>query len=703
MSKSIIRSCIATLLLIGLPAAYLRAETSPRNPDAQPDISTLRISAVPGETAARQWKTRHPGSVRLAGWLRKIPADAEARVIITAEGKGVWSCDLSTGDGIRHGFDVACLDLASGSEIGIKVVAPREKVTVETEFELLDEPYLSRWNAALPDAYPKWTGPEKLALRERGRSILRTIREASAAKRGKVVVPPGDYLFHADWSRESTLAGLTDLEIVADGATFWFEPPLVHALLFENCRNVKTVGLTIDCTIPCWFQAQVTSVDHEAGTITATVMPGYEPRSPDGKPESTGNRALMFYDPAGGFINHRHSPGEWSLDADGKTIRIGKIGRSGIPSKLKSGDYVVGTLRTGAALRSIGCGGMCFRNVNIWSSPGMAVYEGGGKGGTIYHTVRATRRPHTNRLHAFGADIFHLAGTDRGPVLDRCELAYGADDNLNIHGQFGRVVARETGNRYFLEGSYATGDVVEFRHERTLELLGKSKVISVSPAPDGPSLPLGDKYRAKGENLVELEPAPDLPPLTLVVMDGKRSAAGFVVRGCWLHDNFQRTLINGSPGGLIENNTLQNTGEGLTIQFETWGPWMEGPFARDLTIRGNRFLASPPDAATIRVSMHPPGGGSDGKRFAATPVTNLTITDNRFGRTTTAPLLIHNVAGLRIAANSIDYPANAPPHRGLVNGSTESWLYLQDCDDVSLENNETPGGHGNPAAGRGQK
>ena len=101
--------------------------------------------------------------------------------------------------------------------------------------------------------------------------------------------------------------------------------------------------------------------------------------------------------------------------------------------------------------------------------------------------------------------------------------------------------------------------------------------------------------------------------------------------------------------------------------------------------------------------MHPPGGGSDSKRFAATPVTNLTITDNRFGRTTTAPLQIHNVAGLRIASNSIDYPANAPPHRGLANGSNDNWLYQQDCNDVSLENNETPGGQGNPAVSQGQK
>jgi len=113
-------------------------------------------------------------------------------------------------------------------------------------------------------------------------------------------------------------------------------------------------------------------------------------------------------------------------------------------------------------------------------------------------------------------------------------------------------------------------------------------------------------------------------------MDGKRSARGFIIRNCWFHSNFQRTLINGAPGGLIENTTLQNVGHGLCVQFETWGPWMEGPFARDLMSRNNRFLDSPPAGPAISVSMHPPGGGTNRRRREAKPVTNLTITGNYF-------------------------------------------------------------------------
>ena len=684
--------CVALMLLIAwlFPAMEMDAETSRVGgfDDAIARIAAT-FEATPGKQAMRGWTAPSGGSVRLVASLRKLSMKAQAEVDVQVDGQTVWRQKLEAADSIRHGFDITATDLKARSRVDIRVLAGREPVSVSAALQIVPEPYVSRWSADLTAGYPTWPEDHRMALRTKGQEILQMLRDASAAKRRKIVIPPGDYLFHANWSQASTLDGLENLEIVADGVTFWFEPPMVHALLFEKCRNVTVRGLTIDFTIPCWFQARVTAVDRAAKTIRAMTMAGYEPRNANGGAETEGQRALMFYDADGRFINHRHSPGAWQLDGDGKSIVCHDIGVSGIPAALKTGDYVVGTIRTGVALRSINCSGMRFEDVNVWSSPGMAVNEGGGAGGNIYQRVRATRRPHTNRLQAFGADIFHLAGADRGPTLDRCELAYGADDNLNIHGSFGRVVQRVDARHYHLQGAYALGDSVEFRDQSSVALLGLAKVVSANATPDGPSLPIGDTIQAKGEVLVGLDKPLELPPLSLVVLDGKRSAGGFVLRNCWLHDNFQRTLINGSPGGLIENNTLQNVGQGLVIQFETWGPWMEGPFARDLTIRGNRFLDSPPDGAALSVSMQPPGGGSNARRFDAKPITNMTLTGNDFARTLTTPLVIHNVDGLKIHDNSIDYPADAPGQAGLGNTSAVNWLYLQDCVNVAVKDNQT--------------
>lgn len=678
------------LLLLHGPAKLRGQAPSPSGFDDALTRICATFEAAPGRDALQHWTNPSAGSTRLVGHLRKTSADTAAVFAVLVDDQPVWHRELAAADSLRHGFDVPLYDLQPRSKLVFRVTSPSGPARVDAAFDILPEPHLSRWSPTLPTGYPEWNEATKEILRAKGQDILAKIREASDQKRGQLVIPPGDYLFHANWSHASTLTGLADLEIVAEDVTFWFEPPMVHALLFENCRNVTLRGLAIDFTIPCWFQARVTGVDQAAKTIHAEIMPGYQPRDAGGKAETAGGRTFMFYDKEGKFINHRHSPGAWQLTADGKGVLCRDLALSGIPATLKPGDHVVGTIRTGAALRSANCAGMRFEDVKIWSSPGMAVNEGGGPGGNIYRRVRATRRPHTNRLQAFGADIFHLAGADRGPVLDRCELAYGADDNLNIHGSFGRVVQRVDARRYHLEGAYAAGDTIEFRDQRSVDLLGIAKVVSATATPDGPSLPISDKYQAKGEALVELDQALELPPLSLVVMDGKRSAGGFVLRNCWLHDNFQRTLINGSPGGLIENNTLQNVGHGLCIQFETWGPWMEGPFARDLVVRGNRFLDSPPDGAALCVSMHPPGGGSGTRRFAAKPVTRMTIAGNTFARTTAPPLVIHNVAGLQIHDNSIDYPADAPGPAGAATASGLNWLGLQDCDDVSLRANQTP-------------
>lgn len=682
-AQIVIHACLYLWLTIGIRAEKVGVTGFD---DALGGEETV-FEAKPGSEAIRHWAPCFKGSVRLVGCIQKTSLQAKAAFTVLVDGTTIWSQKLHATDSLPRGFDVIAYELNPRSKVEFRVTADTGPVRVSVAFQIVPEPYVTRWTPEQMTGYPLWSEEARRAMREKGQEILQTIRDASAAKRGKVVIPPGDYLFHANWSRASTLANIANTEIIAHGVTFWFEPPLVHGLLFENCSNVIVRGLTIDFTIPCWFQARVTEVDSARKQIRATLVKGYEPRNANGGSETEGNRTLMFYDSQGRFINHRHSPGAWRLSDDRQTVLCHKIERSGIPAVLKAGDYVVGTIRTGAALRSKSCSGMIFEDVNVWSSPGIAVCEGDGAGGNTYRRVRATRRPHTNRLQAFGADIFHLTGTDRGPTLHRCEMAYGADDNLNIHGSFGRVVKQLDDRRWYLEGAYEVGDKIEFRHQHSAELLGIAKVVATKVVPDGPSLAINDKYKAKGDCLVELDQRLELPPLSLVVLDGKRSASGFVLRDCWLHDNFQRTLINGSPNGLIQNNTLQNVGQGLCVQFETWGPWMEGPFARDLVIRNNRFLDAPPAGAAISVSMHPSGGGTNRRRLKARPVTNMTIEENYFGPTAGTPLVIHNVEGLKLHNNSIDFPANAPVS---TNTMGTNWLYLQDCEKVSLRGNQIP-------------
>ena len=664
-----------TALRSGRVNSSALAERLPGFDDALTSFAGELRSGKEGHGPVYRWKTPTAGSLRIVGSLRKVTAGSPAELRALAGGEMLWSISLSEGDCICHGFDITALDLAAATPVEFILLTDAQELVVESAFEIIPEPYVSRWSPDLPGGCPQWSEAEKVALRSRGQAALQSIREASRTGKKQVIIPPGDYLFDAEWSRRSTLKGINGVEIVADGVTFWFEPPMIHALLFLNCRNVTVRGLTIDFTVPIFSQARITAIDREKSSIRAELMKGYEPRNEMGENEISGERKLIFYDAQGCFINHRHTRSDWRLVDKGRSILYEKTRVNPLPEKLRIGDYVVSPIQTGAAIRSKKCSRMCFEDVKVWASPGMAVNESFGEGGNVYRRVRATRRPRTNRLQAFGADIFHMEATDHGPLLERCEAAYGADDTLNIHGKFGRVVKRIDDTHYYLQGAYAVGDCLEFRDSSTVALLGVVKVLAVKKTPDGPEQTINEKYSVKGEFLVELQKPLNLPRLAFVVMDGKCSADGFVVRDCWFHDDFQRTLINGSPNGLIENTTLQNVGHGICVQFETWGPWMEGPFARNLVVRNNRFLDSPPRGDVITVAMHPAGGGSNRRRFAARPVRNMTIAGNSFSRTEGIPLSVHNVDGLQLCSNSVDRAAGS------------KWFVLQDCTNVNVRAN----------------
>lgn len=578
------------------------------------------------------------------------------------------------------------------------------------------------WSIELPSAYLSLTSAEADEFRRKASNLVAKIQNSGHAGNEQFVIPPGDYLFTADSQQHPVLCGLQGMTIIARGVTFWFEPPLRRGLLFRRCEGITVDGLQIDFAVPCWFQAQITSIDRQSSCLRARIAPGYEPIDVDGNREFAGERACMFYREDGSFIVHRHTPTKWRLLDDGESLH-GEVGRYGIPRALKPGDYIVGSLRAGFALGTEDCREMRFRDIHIWSSPGSAVWDGRSPresghicdgdyspnptlhpdartGGHQYCRLRATRRPGTNRLHAFGSDIFHLAGSDHGPTLEGCELAYGSDDTFNIHGEFGRVVAMLDTKRVFLEGAYAVGDTLEFRDCSNLQLLGHAKVLSAQRVSNGPSIPINENFRAERDFLVEIDPPLNLAPLSLVVMDGKRSNAFFRICDCWFHDNFQRALINGSPGGVIEHNVFENLGCGICIQFETWGPWMEGPFAHDLIIRGNEFICCAPDAVVIAVAMFP---ASNDARWDAMPVSNLRIEDNEIDAASGFPIKAQNVDGLRIIGNRIHvgdssgnrrYTPEAvlpDPRFDWSKGSIQvpiRWLDLQNCDRVTVLSNE---------------
>lgn len=241
--------------------------------------------------------------------------------------------------------------------------------------------------------------------------------------------------------------------------------------------------------------------------------------------------------------------------------------------------------------------------------------------------------------------------------------------------QFGFVVQQVDAQTYYLDGSYEVGDSLEFWDQDTLAPLGTGTVVSAVEVYNGPSVVIDPTHDAVGEFLVTFDQPISLPAVTLVVMDGKRLNENFVVRNSWFHDDFQRTMINGSPRGLFEGNTIQNTGHGLCIFYEITELWIEGPFASDLVVRNNRFLNAPP--ATTSVNTWGAAILVWGSLDSGRPVQNLTISGNYFSESVEKPIEINRVDGLQIDGNTIARTSTSSP-------SWTDWLDLKNCINVTI-------------------
>ena len=581
-------------------------------------ITRDTLAATPGLTGIRRWRPSRTGSVRLVGTLQKVSGDAICRVSVNGQDR--WTRELAAGDTIPHAFDILLYDVPQGKSVDMAVSGG----SVTWRAQILSEP-CTAWRPGLPLG-PRFSEVQKAAQRESGKRLLAQITLASLDKKGTITLPSGDYRFPGDGS--AVLRDLKHLTIDAPGVTFWFDAPQIHGLAFDGCRQVTVRGLTLDCDPLPFFQGRITAINASAGTVTAALMPGYAPS------EDHGHRTVSYYRPDGSYIRNGILGCQWSRRPGTALVDI----QAPAPG-VEVGDYLACVIRTGQALRSLNCGGMVYEDVNIYAGGGMAVFEADGPGGSLYRRVRCTRRPGTNRLHAFGADGFHFNAVGKGPVLDRCEGAYFADDEVNLHGKFGQIGRRLAPNQYQMTtGSAApfhVGQRLTFWDFVTVEPLGEARVVAVAPGGQSGYVPL------------TLDGAPDLPVQTLIDTHAQ-DTRGFVVKNCWFHDTGQRFLLNGAPDGTIKNNTFQNIGGGVDIHEESWAGYTEGAFPSGTVFEGNRLIDM---ASGVGITLQPAGGHYIRRSM---PTKDVKVLDNYFENAGT--ITADQVDGLVVAGNIFDRP-----------------------------------------------
>ncbi len=626
--------------------------------------------------AVRRWTADRVGSVRLVGWLAKaVSTRGAVSFRIYRDGQLAWSRTLAEDDYIPHAYDVLLVDLPKLADIDLVAVSESKEAVVKVDWKLqIVSETCTAWRPDLPIG-PQFTDSQKQTQREAGKELLLQIKRASDQKIKTFHIPAGDYRYRAGWDPDCPIIeGVHDLQIEASGATFWMEPPLIWGLLVRKCQNLTFRGLTIDFDPLPFFQARVLHIDAPNERVTAEIMPGHEPRNADGIPEDNGQRVILFFHQDGSFINNYLLGKSWH--------RIGHNNRIEFETPapgVSVGDYLAAPIRTGAALRTIECESIVYEDCNIYASGGMMAMEGGGAGGNVYRRLHGVRRPGTNRLHAFGADGFHMTATEKGPTIDRCEVAHLADDHINLHGFFGIVAQRVSAHQYYFAASYGpfkTKKKMDFWDWRSVEHLGAATVIRTRRVTDSVQSEqvlseLKRMEHAHSSEVWEVTMDRDLDlPVGTLIDTHSLNCEGFVVRNCWFHDCFNRPfLLNGASGGLVEYNTFQNVMHGLEIHYETWGPMTEGQFANDNRFINNRMLGCSTGAAASDaylqgavMSVMVPSGGNYLRR--STPIRNMLFKGNYIETPGGVPIYITNMDGLIVKDNIIDRPFHAADWKG---------------------------------------
>ncbi|MDO9154491.1 MAG: hypothetical protein Q7U47_12460, partial [Paludibacter sp.] len=481
------------------------------------------------------------------------------------------------------------------------------------------------WSPYLPVSAKVFSDVEKIQQRANGQKLLDTLKIlVNNPTAAKTVLVKADCRFAGDGS--FSIAALQNTKIMGlkgSDITFWFDAPHIFGINMTNCTNVSISNITFDCDPLPFTQGKVIS-KASSSSMVLQPMTGYETLI------SNANGIFVIFNPDGTFKKSGPLTCTMVQNAD-KTISLTS---SGSFTTANVGDYIVLPSRTGSMISMSSCNNINLDSINIYASGGMGILASKGYGGHVLRHVIATRRPSTNRLWMSGADGMHFNELVNGPIIDDCEIAYTADDLINIHGRFGWVASKLNNSKNNLRivcstNAIKVGQKLDFWDNNTQEFRGSANVSSISTvhysSEINAALATTNSIDFGGKVFDILLDADVNADLASLIEYHANVCSGFAVRNSRLHNTFNRGfLINGASNGVIDNNVVQNIGSGQQFHNQTCC-WGEGQYIKNLIISNNTFK----NAGDLWISTVPPNSNTMYGAFRSTPMKNISILNNR--------------------------------------------------------------------------
>lgn len=459
---------------------------------------------------------------------------------------------------------------------------------------------------------------------EKGKRIVEEIYEAADdLSVDTFMVPAGDYgfepvnfvnqVYSALYLHDIERPDDNPLTINCEGVTFWVRPTGLacantsRAFHLQHCSNIRFVGLTIDEYSPTDYEGVVTQIDYENNRI-AIMLNGnsMEAASVLMKRAVNGSQSRIIpFKANGDFISAYYrideswGPGAlWVSDFQptGKENECWLVFQSDLLLKTnKDPEWIrtygsAGIIETGDVISYLyanmlitldDCRQITMERLTSRLSKGMPS-EVGGYGNHLWKDCVFGPEEGTGKY--ISASEFMLNGTRHGSTIDGCVLYGSSDDQINIHGYWGKITSIEDNGYINITNASVgllEGDPIELYD-------GRGNLVSVLTVAETPRC----VYGYDGFFHEPIKVAGDIPSdyRKLTVRYPSMSCDGWTIKNCTFINNYQRLLIQ-SGSGTFENNKIILMGDNVSLESVTGG-YMEGTFIGDVTFRDNVFVSS---------------------------------------------------------------------------------------------------------------
>jgi hypothetical protein len=492
------------------------------------------------------------------------------------------------------------------------------------------------------------------------KNLIRTAVDNHASQ---VVIPPGIYRGPSPFL---SFQNVSNLEIIADGVTMLCETK-VRALAFDNCKNIKLKGLTIDYYPLTFTQGEI--IDVTNSYVDVKIHDGY-PVQPYSR--------IDIVDPVTRF-RKRGSVFVWNTTAELRENNVVRVYQPDLKVAARIGDLASmstgpeGTYGAPHVLEIGNCqGGMVLEDVTIHCGPGFGIFESGGKGGTHLKNCKIVPGPvppgaTEERLLSTSWDAIQHTLTNVGPLVEGCEVRDAGDDSWSVTWD---------GN-YVISGVYAN-----------------NRRITLADGRDKP-LQTGDTLRTSltsnyaviadksGELLILDRECPW--PVNTKLYSPNRRCENFILRNNYFRSS-GRVLIKAGHG-LIENNMIDNGHCGVIVNSEC-----DLTAISDLTIRNNTIIGSGhfmPASWSNQAGSVSFADGSGSTLAPAGSFDRIVVENNTFSDISGVNMVFTSTNNLKVKGNIFRKTGiNTPNNTGSQYGIDQNTVaYIKNCNTVLLDSN----------------